>query len=102
MVAVRECITEAPIRDLPVLRDPSVYIHSVGLCRGCHSICCGGERSELGVCFCVGQSIIYRSFAMVGGGVRGMMVGELSFLGCCVDSRMSQESMLTYVVCPRM
>ena len=35
---------------------------------------------------------------MVSGGVRGMLVVELSFLGCCVDSLMSQESMLTYVV----
>ena len=39
---------------------------------------------------------------MVGGGVRGMLVVELSFLGCCVDSRMSQEIMSTSVVCPRM
>ena len=29
VVAVGECITEASIRGLPVLRDPSVYIHSV-------------------------------------------------------------------------
>ncbi len=39
---------------------------------------------------------------MVGDGVRGMLVVELFFLGCCVDSRMSQESMLTYVAWPRM
>jgi len=39
---------------------------------------------------------------MVGGGVRGMLVVELSFLGDCVDSRMSQESMLASIVLPRM
>ena len=39
---------------------------------------------------------------MVGGDARGMLVVDLSFLGCCVDSRMSQESMLAYVVWPRM
>ena len=30
MVAVGECMTDAPIRCLPVLRDPSVYIISWG------------------------------------------------------------------------
>ena len=70
MVAIGECITEAPIRGLPVLMDPSVYIHSVGLCRGCHSIGCGGERYGLGLCFFGGRSI-WRSFAIVGGGVGG-------------------------------
>ena len=101
VVVVGEYITEAPIRGLPVLRDPWVYIHSVGLCKGCHSIGCGGERYGSGLCFCVERSM-WRPLAMVGGGVRGMWVVDLSFLGCCVDSRMSQESMLTFVVWPRM
>jgi len=35
---------------------------------------------------------------MVNGGVRGMLVIKLSFLVCCADSLMSQESMLTFVV----
>ena len=100
-VAVGECITEAPIRGLPALSDPSVYIHLVELWRGCHSIGCGGERSGSGVCFCVERSI-WRSFGIVGGGVRGMLVVELSFLECCVDSRVIQESMLTSIVWPRM
>jgi len=39
---------------------------------------------------------------MVSGGVRGMLVVELSFLGCCVDSLMGQESKLTSIVWPRM
>jgi hypothetical protein len=39
---------------------------------------------------------------MVGGGVRGVLVVELSFLVCCVDSQMSQESVLTSVVWPGM
>ncbi len=101
MVAVGECMTEAPIRGLPVLRDPSVYIYSVVLCRGCHSIGCGGEQHGSGVCLCVGRSI-WRSFAIVGCGVRGVLVVELPSLGCCVASRMSRESMLTSVVWPRM
>ena len=101
VVAVGECITEAPIRGFPVLSDPSVYIHSVGLCRGCHSIGGGGKRSGSGVYFCDGRGI-WRSFAIVGGGVRGMLVVELSFLGCCVDFRVIQESMLTSIVWPRM
>ena len=50
MVAVGECITEASICGLSVLRDPSVYIHSVKLCRGCQNIGCGGERSGSGLC----------------------------------------------------
>ena len=29
MVAVGECITEAPIHGLPFLRDPFVYIHAI-------------------------------------------------------------------------
>ncbi len=97
MVAVGECITEAPIRGFPFLRDPFVYIHAARLCRRCHSVGCGGEQSRLGACFCVGRSI-ERSFAMVGGGVRGMLVIELSFLVYRVDSLMSQESMLTSLV----
>ena len=44
--------------------------------------------------FCVRQSI-GRSFAMAGGGMRGMLVIELSILVCCIDSLTSQESMLT-------
>ena len=40
-----------------VLWDSSVYIHSVGLCTGCHSIGRGGKRSGSGVCFHVGRSI---------------------------------------------
>ena len=39
---------------------------------------------------------------MVGGGVRGVLVVDLFFVGCCVDSRMNQESMLASVVWPRM
>jgi hypothetical protein len=101
VVAVGECMTEAPIRGLPVLKEPSVYIHSMGLCRGCHCIGCGGERSRSGVCFCVGRSI-WRSFAMVGCGVRWVLVVELSYLGCSVDSQMSQESMLMSVLRPTM
>ena len=97
VVAVGEYIIETPIRGLSFLRDPSVAIHAVGLCRGCHSVGCGGERSGLGMCFCVGQGI-GRSFAMVGGGLRRMLVIALSFSVCCVDFLMSQESMLTYIV----
>jgi hypothetical protein len=51
--------------------------------------------------FYAGRSI-GRSFAVVGGGVRGMLVVELSLSVCFVDSLMSQESMLTFVVSPRM
>ncbi len=97
VVAVGECIDEAPIRGLLVLRGPSVYIHSVGLCRECHSIGYGGEWSRLGVFFVVGRSI-WRSFAMVGDGVRGMLVIEFYLVLCCVDSLTSQESMLPFVV----
>ena len=43
VVAVVECITEAPIRGLPFLRDPVVYIDAVRLCRGFHSVGCGGD-----------------------------------------------------------
>jgi hypothetical protein len=75
VVAIGECITEVPIHGLPLLRDTFVYIHAVGLCRGCHSVGCGGERFGLGVCFCLGRSI-GRSFPMVGGGMRGMLVIE--------------------------
>jgi hypothetical protein len=73
----------------------------MGLCRGCHSIGCGGERFGSGVWFCARRSI-WRSLGMVGGGVRGVLVVGLSSLMCCVDSRMSQESMLTFVVWPGM
>ena len=90
-------MTEAHIRGLPALRDPSAYIDSLVLCSGCHSIACGGERSGSGVWFCVGRSI-WRSFAMISGGVRWVLVVDLSFLRCCVDSRTRQESMLAYVV----
>jgi len=99
--AVGECMTEAPICGLPILREPLVYIHSVGLCRGCHNIGCGGERSRSGVCFCIGLSV-WRSFAMVGCGVMWVLVVEFSSLGCSIDHRMSQEIMLTSVVWPRM
>ena len=44
MVAVGECITEARIRGLPVLRAPSVYIYSVEICRGCHRVGCVGKK----------------------------------------------------------
>ncbi len=101
VVAVGECMIAVAIRGLHVVRDPSMYIHSLGLCSGCHIIGCGGERSGSGVWFCVGRSI-WRSFAIVAGGVRGMLVVHLSFLGRCVDSRMSQESMLASIVWPRM
>ena len=43
-----------------------------------------------------------RSLTMVGGGVRGMLVVEFSLLVCFVDSRVSQESVLTSVMWPRM
>ena len=43
-----------------------------------------------------------RSFAMVGGDVRRMLVVVWPFFGCCADFRMSQESMLSSVVWPRM
>ena len=52
MVAIGECITEVHIIGFPVVRDSSVYIHSVGLCRGCPSIGCGGERFGLGYVLC--------------------------------------------------
>ena len=55
---------------------------------------CGREWSGLGLLFCAGRSI-GRSFAMGGGGVRGMLVIELSLLALCVDILMRQESMLT-------
>ena len=35
---------------------------------------------------------------MVGGRVRGILVIELSFVVCCVDSLISQDSMLTSIV----
>ena len=51
VVVFGKCITAAHIRGLLVLSDPSVYIHSVGLCRGCRIIGCGGERSGSGLVF---------------------------------------------------
>ena len=72
VVTVRECITEGPSRILPFLRDSSVYIHAVGLCRGCHIVGCGGEWFGLGMLFCAKRSV-GMSFAIVGGGVRGML-----------------------------
>ena len=101
MVTVGECIAKASIRGLLVLSDPSVYIHSVGLCRGAIVLVVVGSGLGRGYVFCVGRSI-WRSFAIVGGDVRGVLVVELSVLECCVDSRMSQESMLTSVVWPMM
>ena len=51
VVAVGESMTEVHIRDLPVLRDPLVYFHSLGLCSGRHSIGCGGEQYGRGCVF---------------------------------------------------
>jgi len=77
MVDVEECMTEAPSRILPFLRDSSVYIHALGLCRDCHNIGCGGEGFGLRVCCCAGRGIGW-SFEMSGGGLRGVLVFELS------------------------
>ncbi len=57
---VEECITAAPTRGFILLREPSVYIHSLGLCTGCHvmgwrggrvCLCCDGVvgRGEFGI-----------------------------------------------------
>ena len=55
VVAVGECITEAPIRGFPVLSDPSVYIHSVGLCRGAIVLAVVGSGLGRGCIFVMGE-----------------------------------------------
>ena len=101
MVDVGECISEVPSRGLSFLRGLFMYIRALGLCRGCRTIGCGMEGFGLTVWFCAGRSI-ERSFAMSCGGGREVSVFELSSLARCVNCLMSQESMLTYVVWPRM
>ena len=97
MVDVGKRTTEAPSHGLPILRDLSVYIHALGLCRGCHSIVCGREESGLRVWFCTCR-IIGRSFTLSGCGVCDALVFELSSLALCVACLVSQESMLKSVV----
>jgi hypothetical protein len=42
VVFVGEWMTEAPCLGLPSLCEPSVYVHSSGLCMGCQGIGWGG------------------------------------------------------------
>ena len=43
VVFVGKWITEAPCLGLPSLCDPSVYVYSSELYKGCHRVGCGGR-----------------------------------------------------------
>ncbi len=71
VVFVGEWITDAPCRGFPSLCEPFDNIHTLGLCRGCQGIDCGG----------MGLSGVYVVLSGLG------RVGKLgSMLGSCVSA----------------
>ena len=61
MVEVGKCITAAPIQGLPFFREPTVYIHSIGLCRSCHGMGCGGDMG----CLCCNGVVDWEGVGIV-------------------------------------
>ncbi len=52
-----------------------MYIHALGLRISCHNFGYGGDGFGSGVWLCVGGSV-KEIFGMVGGGVRGCLIGN--------------------------